>query len=687
MRRARGTGWLTGWVLAMIMLVPAWANYEAGQEAWDAGHPGEALTEWQTAAEAGDRRAMLALGRLFAKGLGAPQDYVEAHKWFNLAASRGEEAAVEERDALTARMTPDQVAEAQARARAWQPGGSRTKETVNAPSESPPPRAIREAQTLLAKLGYDPGPADGVWSERVVRAYQSFLRDAGRPSGEALTPDDLQALRDVAQARGVQSGGKAAASKPRPDALHEAAKAGNLEGLKDALAAGADVNARDGQGRTALMHAVNKGYILLVEPMLAAKANPNLRAPEGATALFMAAAHGHTEIIVLLMMAGADPTITGPKGKTAVDVARTRYGDVEAARQKDADPAVLALLAGKTWAEVKADEDDAAFARADSAITAAAYAEYLAAFPQGRHADEAQRKVEELESLLRKWPVGKKFRDCDACPEMVVVPAGSFMMGSEKGDSDEKPVHRVTFGRPFAVGVYEVTRGEFGRFVEETGHSTGDKCRTYESEEGFFVDGDPEWKERSGRGWKNPGFEQGETEPVVCVNWADAQAYVRWLSEETGEAYRLLSEAEWEYVARAGTRTARYWGEREAGQCRYANGTDRTAKRYNAGWTVAECDDGHYRTAPVGSYEANGFGLHDVLGNVWEWTGDCWNADYQGAPADGGAWERGDCDVRVLRGGSWVNGPRGLRSAHRLRNTAGVRSYYGGFRLARTLTP
>ena len=278
----------------------------------------------------------------------------------------------------------------------------------------------------------------------------------------------------------------------------------------------------------------------------------------------------------------------------------------------------------------------------------------------------------------REWAVGRVFRDCPDCPEMVVVPSDDFMMGSpasEEGRFDpEGPMHRVTIGYRFAVGVHEVTRGEFARFVRATNRAMGNSCIIIE---------DGVWKSRQGRHWRDPGFSQSADHPVVCVSWNDAAAYVRWLSQETGKAYRLLSESEWEYVARAGTSTARYWGESASGQCRYANGTDAST---DFDWGV-HCNDGYARTASVGSYGANGFGLYDVLGNVWEWTQDCWNDSYQDAPTDGRAWENGNCSRRVARGGSWNNEPRFLRSATRGRFTTGNRNVNLGFRVTRTLTP
>ena len=298
---------------------------------------------------------------------------------------------------------------------------------------------------------------------------------------------------------------------------------------------------------------------------------------------------------------------------------------------------------------------------------------------QDAREEAARRERAELERQ-----VGRVFRDCEGCPEMVVVSAGSFEMGSpssEEGrDDDEGPVHRVTIGERFAVGVREVTRGEYRRFVRATGHSAGDSCWTYES-------GD--WEDRRGRNWEDPGYEQTDGHPVVCVNWEDAKGYVEWLSRETGAGYRLLSEAEWEYVARAGSKGARYWGGSEAGQCGHANGGDGALKRHYSDWKwkTVSCNDGHVHTAPVGSFGRNGFGLHDVHGNVWEWVEDCWNGSYAGAPSDGRAWERGDCRRRVLRGGSWGLGPRFLRSAIRLRLTSGIRYNDFGFRVARTLTP
>ena len=251
------------------------------------------------------------------------------------------------------------------------------------------------------------------------------------------------------------------------------------------------------------------------------------------------------------------------------------------------------------------------------------------------------------------------FSDCAECPEMVVVPAGSYMMGSpesEEGRSEtEGPRHRVTIPVPFAVGVYEVTSGEWEACVDA--------------------------------GWC-PGHldaDRNSVIPVSPVSWEDAKDYVAWLSRTTGETYRLLSEAEWEYVARAGTATARYWGAGEAGQCAYANGADASRLSSDRTGEVA-CRDGFSSWASVGSFSPNGFGLHDVMGNAWEWVEDCLHADYGGAPTDGSAWtEGGDCSHRMVRGGSWDSPPGFLRSAKRLSGRYDARYSQSGFRVARTI--
>ena len=248
---------------------------------------------------------------------------------------------------------------------------------------------------------------------------------------------------------------------------------------------------------------------------------------------------------------------------------------------------------------------------------------------------------------------------------MVVVPPGSFLMGSpsrEKGrDDDESPQHRVTIPVPIAVSKYEITTAEW-RACVLTGVCTADF-------------------------WNDVGPGQ---EPVSWVSWNDAKSYVAWLSLQTGERYRLLSEAEWEYAARAGTRTSRYWGDDVSEQCDHENGYDRTAdaKLNYDRWIVAPCWDGSDSETRGGSYGANSFGLSDMLGNLREWVEDCWHESYAGAPTDGSAWVTGGkCDKRVIRGGSWSDFPRELRSAERSREDTDSRDNVNGLRVARTLAP
>jgi formylglycine-generating enzyme required for sulfatase activity len=256
-------------------------------------------------------------------------------------------------------------------------------------------------------------------------------------------------------------------------------------------------------------------------------------------------------------------------------------------------------------------------------------------------------------------------------PEMMTIPAGNFMMGSSDtnklADDDEKSQHQVTIAKAFAIGKYEVTVGEFRQFVNDISYQT-----EAEKQGGCYIYKNEKWMIIKGYSWEKLGFKQTEQHPVACVSWNDAQAYVEWLSEKTGKAYRLPSEGEWEYAMRAGTTTDYYWG----------NTIDCAKANYGGG----NCNLG--KTTTVGAYPANAWGLHDMAGNVWEWTMDCWHENYKSAPVDGIAWlaqQKGDCDRRGVRGGSWFSNPRNLRSAYRGRSDTIVAVDYLGFRVARVL--
>jgi len=266
--------------------------------------------------------------------------------------------------------------------------------------------------------------------------------------------------------------------------------------------------------------------------------------------------------------------------------------------------------------------------------------------------EEPRRKAEEGRETASKRQAESKrepesFKDCEICPEMVRIPGGEFLMGSKKGegDLDETPEHPVRI-TPFAIGKYEVTFAEYDMFANATNRDLPDD-----------------------EGWGR------ENRPVINVSWHDAVAYAAWLSDQTGKRYRLPTEAEWEYAARAGTRTAYWWGN------------DVGRNHANCNGCGSQWDD--RQTAPVGSFPANPFGLSDTAGNVWEWVQDCWHENYQDAPEDGskpwGEEDGGDCARRVLRGGSWGYFPGALRSAPRIRYAPGFRFSSGGFRLAQDL--
>jgi formylglycine-generating enzyme required for sulfatase activity len=269
---------------------------------------------------------------------------------------------------------------------------------------------------------------------------------------------------------------------------------------------------------------------------------------------------------------------------------------------------------------------------------------------------------------------GQTFRDCSDCPEMVVVPAGRFTMGAAPGEEiyserDRETQVAVSVAMPIAVARHAVTRREFAAFAAATRRPVEGGCSGWV---------EMVWNRDAQRSWLSPGFAQGDDHPVVCVSWGDAQAYVAWLSAFTAKPYRLLSETEREYAARAGSTTPFWWGATISTD--WAN--------YNGNVTYGGGPRGAWRkgTVAVESFGTNPWGLTNVHGNVWEWTEDCWNDTNAGNPADAGARQNGDCTLRVLRGASWNNFPHTLRSARREREPGELRQNNIGFRVGRSVS-
>ena len=297
---------------------------------------------------------------------------------------------------------------------------------------------------------------------------------------------------------------------------------------------------------------------------------------------------------------------------------------------------------------------------------------------------------------------GTVLRDCPECPEMVVIPAGSFTMGSSAEEkswaashggsmeavADEAPQHLVSLPS-FALGKYDVTRGEYAAFVRETRYPPGDGCGRGRA---IF-----KWEKDAKLNWENPGQTQTDRDPVVCVSWQDARAYIAWLNRKTDRGaasangpYRLPSEAEWEYAARAGTTTKFYWGDDDSAAPVHAWFNANSGCQNISGLFCQ-----HGWTHSVGSKPPNAFGLYDMTGNVWQWTEDCYDNSYADIPTDGRANEapsndpkakdgQGNC-LRVDRGGSWMFPAWLLRPATRERNPTDYRNDIMGFRVARTL--
>lgn len=276
---------------------------------------------------------------------------------------------------------------------------------------------------------------------------------------------------------------------------------------------------------------------------------------------------------------------------------------------------------------------------------------------------------------------GAIFRDCADCPELVVIPPGNFTMGYDGGVSDDRyegPPRPVSIGYSFAIGRMEISNAQFAQFIDDTGYEPGTNCRMWDGE---GVSNIP------GKDWLDPGYGRppADNEPAACISWFDAKAYVAWLADQTGQPYRLPTEAEWEYVARGGTQTDYPWGDDPDAGCNVANYYDQSAAGLRP-WDPVGCDDGFAQVAPIGSLAPNIFGLHDIVGNVWEWVEDCYVVPYGVQATDGSAHQvDGSCYRRGVRGGAWHSRATWQRPSFRGRDTEDFVTQVFGIRVARDL--
>jgi len=278
-------------------------------------------------------------------------------------------------------------------------------------------------------------------------------------------------------------------------------------------------------------------------------------------------------------------------------------------------------------------------------------------------------------------PASTIIKDCNNCPQMVVIPPGSFKMGSLNGEPDrpEDPIRDIHIGYSFAGGRTSVTNAQFADFVAATGYVT---------QKGCGVIGDGGFRVVPQADWRDPGYGRppAPNEPVVCVSWRDAKAYAAWLSKRTGKHYRLLSEAEWEYAAKAGSTTKFPWGDSADDACTYANLYDKAAAPLKMPYAAPNCSDGFIKVAPVASFPPNRFGLYDMTGNTWQWVEDCYLYQYPDWPVDGSPVEvYSACPLRSIRGGSWGTRVDRLRPSWRGRDPETRMNILFGFRVARDL--